>query len=132
MADFHGMDFEDLIKKGDFRKKLEEDFQRVFKDVIFNGSSTYTSTNESTIKAEDLFKKWDTIKPKKFSQETTRLASNPYFYTYVATRLSVPRDVAKRLVHGRLYGMMPCEIANIIKTHTNLSEVRKACEDYLN
>lgn len=85
---------------------------------------------EDVLKAGPTFKK---ARPQKtFSPQTHTTAKLPYFHDWVATRLGVPRDVAKSLVMQRLYGTPPDEIARIIAANTSLPEIKSACEAYLN
>jgi hypothetical protein len=67
-----------------------------------------------------------------FSANVQRLAQTEYFYDWAATRLGIPRKMAKALTYLRLYNGDPLQVAVEIAKHSTILEVRSACETYIN
>lgn len=135
--DFYGMDFSDFlkcVKPEDFTHVAFDINKQIYKDFKF----TTATANKESIKTEDLLRKMreaiDEVEkpaPKQFTDATKRIARTEYFYDWAATRLGVTREIAKSLVHGRLYNTDPRTIAQTLIQYSTLSEVRTSCENYL-
>lgn len=117
-------------------KKIED---QILNDLFYSGKKSSSETfTWSTINKEDMWdegvmeKDYRKSGKKVFSAQVHTLAKTEYFATWAGTRLGVTPEIAKAIIHRRLIGSPPSEIAEVIAKNSSIAEVRNSCETYLN
>lgn len=119
---------DELLRKlqEEISRKYENEFEKIFRQGTANNSSW--SMDDFEAQFADTFAPPPRDKPKRFSPEVARAAHSEDFYTFAAQKLGVHRDLAKALVHRRLYGALSSEIAQVLISNSTIPEVRTSCE----